>query len=376
MNMAFKFAFVCIVYFSCFGTSKCEDTKTSLGLASLFEVNKTPKVSCETHANCSSRILTLDTYCCQSNNQCCNWFEFAATYRSESSKPTTLKAPSILTILAILLLIICFLFVSYCFSILFCFCFKCGIFKRPKVVILSQLHDSESGLFTSGNNSPKHSTSTTSSATSSSSYLPSNRRHHRHISPHKKHNSHKKSSQHKHRHRSTRSPTARTYANKRPQYESEIYVDFDSNHTNESPFLIPPELNDQVQERLNGTIAHQDHNRNHNSSSAVLPSAPLALDDNEITQVENHSTSNNRRNNNILEPVVASSLSTSTSSSLGFGASMQAAIEASNQEALTNSNNNQISTITSSVTNNVLTNFHYHDEKPPAYDDIIKNDHY
>lgn len=368
LNPTFQFYLICIICFSCISSSVCEDKKLLKNIDSLFEFYKEPKVSCDAHANCSSRILTLDTYCCLSKKQCCNWFEFAATYKSNSSSLESLKAPSILTILAILLLIICFLFVSYCFSILFCFCFKCGIFKRPKVVILSQLHDSESGLFTSGNNSPKHSTSTTSSATSSSSYINSNRRHHRHISPQKKH-SHKKSSHHnKHRHRSTRSPTARTYSNKRPQYDSEIYVDFDS-QTNESPFLIPPELNERVQERLNRTVDNQNsrNQNNNNSSSAVAPSAPLAADENE--QVENSAL--NRRNN-ILEPVRTSSLTASSSSSLEFNASIQAAIEASNQDAV--NNNNQTST--TSITNTITANFPYHDEKPPSYDDIIKNNNY
>jgi hypothetical protein len=150
---------------------------------------------CMTHSNCSSRILTLDTYCCSTTSNCCNWFEFATTYRpSDPSGP--LKAPSILTVLVILLLIICFLFVCYCFSILFCFCFKCGIFRRPKVVVLTHIHNSDSGLFAaSANNSPKHSTSSSASTSTSSSYtqvhnrhhhLNDNRRSHRNVSPHSK----------------------------------------------------------------------------------------------------------------------------------------------------------------------------------------------
>ena len=152
--------------------------ETTTQTPKLLSMLKNEEVACTTHQNCSSRILTLDTYCCPSSNTCCNWFKFTSTYkwvfyvlkiimidihfehlilyfkRSASSLP--LKAPSILTILAILLFIISFLFVIYCFSILFCFCFKCGIFKRPKVIIMSQSHDTESGLF--DNRSPKHST--------------------------------------------------------------------------------------------------------------------------------------------------------------------------------------------------------------------------
>ncbi len=152
-------------------------------------------IPCTTHTNCSSRILTLDTYCCSTTNNCCNWFEFTATYKSTESL-IPLKAPSILTVLAVLLLIIFFLFICYCFSILFCFCFKCGIFKRPKVVILTHVQSTDSGLFaTPENNSPKYSTS--SSASTSSSYAQVNNRNHnqneyrschRNISPQNKNN--------------------------------------------------------------------------------------------------------------------------------------------------------------------------------------------
>jgi len=374
-----KYKLICVIFLNFIGM-KCEDfkvTKISTTASSIIESSKSIKVPCETHANCSSRILTLDTYCCPTSNHCCNWFKFAVTYKPELDIP--LKAPSILTILAILLLIICFLFVCYCFSILFCFCFKCGIFKKPKVIVISHLNNSESGLF-NGCNSPKHSTSTTSSASSNSSYS-SHRRQQRHNSSHK---NYKKKTYSKHRnHRSGRSPTARAYSNKRPQYDSEIYVDFDANQ-NESPFLIPPELNEHVQQRVNRSLNAQQENLNHssrrnNSSSyrnnsnnnEVSPSAPMATDDllSEIIEVDNTpNIVSNRQSNSILEPVLASSLSASTTSSLGL-------------DGVTTSNNEtEITNITNSTTNvthtpNVIQSYQYHDEKPPAYEDIIKRNY-
>lgn len=263
-----------------------------------------------------------------------------------------LKAPSILTILAILLLIICFLFVCYCFSILFCFCFKCGIFKRPRMVILSHMHSSESGLFESGNNSPKHSASS-SSASSTSSYTPNNRRNHRHAPLNNKNM--KKKSHNKHHGRSGRSPTARAFSNKRSQYNTDIYLDCDSNQTNDSPFLIPPELNDQVQQRINRSLNTSNENASRtssysNSHQTVTPSAPFATDD-QLNEIVEHRTSNT-----ILEPVIESSLSTSNLS------------VASN---LIEENGNAL--VIDAATHSATTiQFQYTDEQPPSYDDIIK----
>lgn len=335
-------------------------------------LEKAPKVPCDSHANCSARLLTLDTYCCQSTNHCCNWFQFAATYKSAETV-VPLKAPSILTILAIALLIICFLFVSYCFSILFCFCFKCGIFKRPKVILMRNMAHSESGLFTGGHNSPKHSTSTTSSSSSSSSHCSPNRRHYRQISSNKHQRSgHKKTNNKSRAHRSTRSPTARA---NRPHYDAEIYVDFDNNQNTESPFLIPPELNDQVQERLqrsanhNTQVSSSDTNQNTVTTTTVSPSAPLA--DLDMQEVNEAATATTR---NLREPILVSSLSTSTTSSLGFGASLAEAIAASELESQQAQTSAEVTSPVDAILN--VNNFHYPDEQPPSYDEIIKNRKY
>jgi hypothetical protein len=180
-------------------------------------------------------------------------------------------------------------------------------------------------------------------------------------------------------HRSTRSPTARA---NRPQYDAEIYVDFDSNQNTDSPFLIPPELNDQVQERLQRSAATANHSRSSQPSSSdtnqntqvttqttvVSPSAPLA-DPDLVEEVVHETTSTAIRN--LREPILVSSLSTSTTSSLGFGASLAEAIAASELE---NQQPEPVAAPVDAILN--VNNFHYPDEQPPSYDEIIKNRKY
>ena len=38
-------------------------------------------VTCSVHENCTSRILTLDAYCCQSIGTCCNWFLYTSYFQ-------------------------------------------------------------------------------------------------------------------------------------------------------------------------------------------------------------------------------------------------------------------------------------------------------
>ena len=37
--------------------------------------------SCSSHENCTTRLFSLDTYCCKSTNYCCNWFEFMMKFK-------------------------------------------------------------------------------------------------------------------------------------------------------------------------------------------------------------------------------------------------------------------------------------------------------
>lgn len=225
---------------------------------------------------------------------------------------------------------------------------------------MSQSQDTESGLF--DNRSPKHSTSSTSSA-SSSSYTPS-RRNHRQIPRGNK--QYKKKTHNKQRSRSARSPTARAYSNKRHQHsDAEIYVDFDNQLDSDSPFLIPPELNEHVQQRMNRSLNNHNSECRTNSSLIVAPSAPFA---NEHEQIR----SENQRSNTILEPVIGSSLSGSTSSSLGFGNSLMETVVTTDVVE----NNNSGHTSATTVTHATLQSYPYlDDDKPPSYEDIIKKNY-
>jgi len=74
------------------GSTACEKgmpASSSLSVTStisLFETTTNTNepnrlVICQTHENCSSRIFSLDAYCCQSRNYCCNWFEYSTNYQ-------------------------------------------------------------------------------------------------------------------------------------------------------------------------------------------------------------------------------------------------------------------------------------------------------
>lgn len=36
---------------------------------------------CNIHENCTSRLFSLDTYCCKPANYCCNWIEFMMKFK-------------------------------------------------------------------------------------------------------------------------------------------------------------------------------------------------------------------------------------------------------------------------------------------------------
>lgn len=362
-------------------TSHSETTQTNLNNKQ-NEPNRL--VACDTHENCSSRVFSLDAYCCQSANFCCNWFEYSTNYQpSKSTLP--FKSPSILTILMILLLIVCLLFVSYCFSILFCFCFKCGLFRRPKVVLISSgslpSSNTESGLTTADLiTSPKHSTSS-SSGSSSSSYSSNRNRLRPKTKSHSLQHQQQRSKRAVNKSGSRQSPTARAYSlnsshNRRPRdrTETELYIEYE----NDSPFLIPTQLAPATKTTSSRSRASDSSNRQlqNNYNTPVLarppqqqPSAPLATDD----FIINDMTSNVNRNlnselNNVNRTVA--SLTSSITSSLGFGASLMEVIEQTNAED--NQARLQIASASNGHTRrDMQTNSapsYYLDEKPPSYD--------
>lgn len=101
-----------------------------------------------------------------------------------------------------------------------------------------------------------------------------------------------------------------------------------------------------------------------NQATAISPSAPLAEDN-------VHFEATNQRSNNILEPVIGSSLSGSISSSMGFGNSLMEAIVSSNVVESTNSGHTSATTVTQTT----IQSYPYHDDKPPSYEDIIKTNY-
>lgn len=364
-----------IVSLVLFGSTACEKgmpASSSLSVTStisLFETTTNTNepnrlVICQTHENCSSRIFSLDAYCCQSRNYCCNWFEYSTNYQpSKSTLP--FKSPSILTVLIVLIVIVCLLFVSYCFSILFCFCFKCGLFRRPKIVLINSgslpSSNTESGLTTADLiTSPKHSTN--SSASSSSSLSCSNSRNRiRKTKSHSQQQPNRPKRQAKSNSRSLRqSPTARVYStnnhNRRPRdrTETELYIEYE----NDSPFLIPTQL--VPKKSTSNRSRTSDSNRP--AQNAAQPSAPLATDDFTADLL-----TNNHINRNINR--TPSSLTSSITSSLGFGMSLMDVI------AQTNAEDNFARIQTATTTNDsqrtehtTLAPNYYMDEKPPSYD--------
>ncbi|RNA21221.1 hypothetical protein BpHYR1_007623 [Brachionus plicatilis] len=127
------------------------------------------KLKCATHFNCSIKILTLDSYCCGPNGFCCSWFEYILDSPSNTNDYSVqYKPPTLSTIIVLLIILVCMLLICYCFIIFLCFRFKCGLFKKPNLIVISEASDSSiyesdcvsAQLFSSKNQSLKsHQTS-------------------------------------------------------------------------------------------------------------------------------------------------------------------------------------------------------------------------
>jgi hypothetical protein len=128
---------------------------------------------CQNHLNCSLKIFSLESYCCESIESCCTWLEYIATY-NKSNATLIYKGPTLLTILTLLILFILLMFVLYCFVITFCYCFKCGLFRKPKIIIISETATNGSDSTSADIITPK-SSSTSSSLSSASEISYSNR---------------------------------------------------------------------------------------------------------------------------------------------------------------------------------------------------------
>jgi hypothetical protein len=268
---------------------------------------------CENHFNCSRRFLSLDTYCCERNGECCNWFQFMYNFNNKTgSSLVPYKSPTILTVFTMLILFVCLLFVSYCISILFCYCFKCGLFKRPRVVVISAV--------------PIDNVSSASSDTTSMISSPK---------PHQS-NSYRQRSKVGAK-RNLRSPTARAV----------ITNDCD----NDSPFLIPSSNRSST----SSSNRRKNTNRHHSTRSESNNSYRTRSNNiqRRISLQQEHSSQLPNRQLNTFETVNGSIRSSRSSLSLDL------------HEIRTANELNTRQEVEPSAPS------YYQDEKPPAYDEIV-----
>lgn len=381
-------------------------------------------LACSVHENCTIKLFSLDAYCCQSIGACCNWFLYTSYFQFKSSLPY--KSPTILTYLVMLVVIVSLLFVSYYFAIMFCYFFKCGLFRHPKIVVVSALPASNSLTDSTSAEmiSPKHSTSSSSSSATSTSSdssisaaVPHNRRrqatsrgasnssnnnnksrstsssghHHRHH--HHNHNhskyGHSSSSSSSNRngksryqnsksqnYRNLRSPTARatshggavSSSSRRSNHshlnDSEIYIDYD----NDSPFLIPPQLSRNLAKKSSSS-------RSNNVRVAEVRETRASTRSNQATTVNNaaEQPSTSRALGTAVAIVADHQTHTapnlisptpSGTSTINLEASLIETVDVNDLEL------NQVTTTRTSLVIPSAPHY-YQDEKPPSYDDII-----
>ena len=296
------------------------------------------KYKCESHFNCSEKVLTLDSYCCPTNGYCCNWFEFISEFQGNSinEMPIPYKSPTLLTILTLLIILICILFISYCFSIFFCYCFNCGLFKKPNLIVITEMSSSNQGSDSLSADllSPKCTSAESSSSASSSSNSPFNTNsRNRRRSKNKKNRESLPSNITTAYSHSRRSPTARASSNgasSRLYAKPECYVDYD----NESPFLIPSKKTKRSNNiNRSSSYSHRRTTPSAPARSNSIAHRPSTLDEERLSS---------------LEPV------SSRSSSIDIGESLIDVIETVNTDNKTKPSAP-----------------YYLDEKPPSYDDII-----
>jgi hypothetical protein len=329
------------------------------------------------------------------------------------------KPPTSLTIFTLLIITIAFMFILYCFCVLFCYCFKCGLFRKPKLVIINSMPASNSSDSTSAQIiSPKHSslsssTSNSSSLSSATSPIANNRtRNQRNRSNSNSRNNYKSSvarvisnqhqnSYNKRSKRTSQSPTARASSNRNSNSQQlyadpQCYVDYD----NDTPFLIQSKSSStrvpsskqsrsSNPRRSNSSTSASNHNRQSKSYrdnySSTVQATPLFSSSNSnrssiqrTTSLSNHPIGTavalidddllnlNHSNHNQLETIAQSRSNSRSSLSIDLGTSLMEIVES---EQINGTNHQQLISI-----NEVASAPYYLDEKPPSYDDIIKND--
>lgn len=100
------------------------------------------KLKCVTDHNCSINIFSLDSYCCNLNGFCCSWFEYIFNFQNYLNKPSVpFRSPTLLTIITLLFFLVILIIFSYCFLMLICYQYKCGLFRKPKLTVLTYYYD-------------------------------------------------------------------------------------------------------------------------------------------------------------------------------------------------------------------------------------------
>lgn len=61
--------------------TEMQSSSTELSEIDLDQFKIIRNFECNIHENCTSRLFSLDTYCCVPANYCCNWFEFMMKYK-------------------------------------------------------------------------------------------------------------------------------------------------------------------------------------------------------------------------------------------------------------------------------------------------------
>ncbi len=303
------------------------------------------------------------------------------------------------------------MFIIYCFCVLFCYCFKCGLFRKPKLVIINAMPASNSLDSTSAQIiSPKH--SSMSSSTSNSSSLSSTTSPRSNRNRNQRNNRHNNkssiaraiSNQHQNNHnkrlkRTSQSPTARASSNRNSNCQQlyadpQCYVDFD----NDSPFLIQSRSSSSRvpssklsrsnnPRRSNSTSNYNQKSKSYRDNySSSVQATPLFSGNNtnsrssiqRTTSLSNHPIGTavalidddlvnlNTPNHNQLEPIAQSRSNSRSSLSIDLGTSLMEIVES---EQANDVNLQQLISL-----NEIASAPYYLDEKPPSYDDIIKND--
>lgn len=351
----------------------------------------------------------------------------------QSSESPKLIMPTIFTVLISLILFICVLFVSYCVCILFCYLSKRGLFRKPKILIISEQsststnYDEANSNDPTANNSPKHSTgSCTSSCSSSSCSSYSHRRskpttsssYHYHNRPRSTHRptsgqtsssyratssaagaaarqpQSQRSSSYRPTSSTSSSSTTRAGNSSRPsqcrQKHNRTSVPSTSQSRastsarSSSQLYAEPECYVDFDTDSPFLIPTSHATQKPNSRSKRTRSSPTRRRSGQTSSSRSHSSQQTRVSETAgmisgehqLETIHSAIASSRSSVSLDFGAPLMETVEIAAAESgivLSNNSINQGTNIQSSSHMIMMSSYYQDEEKPPSYDEIIRN---